>query len=52
MLFNSLWGFGPKAADKLYKKGFRTIQDLEKNQNLLTYWQKVSNSNFHSDLNC
>jgi len=41
MLFNSIWGFGPIAANKLYKKGFRTLEDLKKNQDLLTHWQKI-----------
>jgi DNA polymerase lambda len=36
-----VWGLGPKGAQKLYDKGFKTIEDLRKNPDVLTTMQKV-----------
>lgn len=36
-----VWGIGPKLALKLYKQGIRSIDDLRKNQHLLTDIQKI-----------
>jgi DNA polymerase lambda len=36
-----VWGIGPRNAVTLYGKGMRTIDDLIKNQNLLTNMQKI-----------
>lgn len=40
-LFTGIWGIGPSRAELLYKKGFRTIEDLRKNQSYLTDNQKI-----------
>jgi nucleotidyltransferase/DNA polymerase involved in DNA repair len=31
-----VWGLGPKGAEKLYNKGIKSIDDLRKNEELLT----------------
>jgi DNA polymerase lambda len=40
-LFDSVWGIGVETATRFYQKGFRTLEDLRKNEHLLNVWQKV-----------
>eukprot|EP00347_Sterkiella_histriomuscorum_P009071 403342628 len=40
-LLEGVWGVGPKLAQKLYKQGIRSIEDLRQNQHLLTEMQKI-----------
>ncbi|CDW74543.1 helix-hairpin-helix motif family protein [Stylonychia lemnae] len=47
-LIESVWGIGPKNAQKLYDKKIRTIEDLRKNQHLLTDMQKIG-LKYHED---
>jgi len=49
-LLNSVWGIGMAMANKLYKKGIRSIEDLQKNDHLLNKNQKLGLKYFH-DLN-
>jgi DNA polymerase lambda len=35
-LLEGVWGLGPKGAEKLYNKGIKTIDDLRKNEEILT----------------
>ena len=35
-LLEGVWGLGPKGAEKLYNKGIKSIDDLIKNEDLLT----------------
>jgi DNA polymerase lambda len=35
-LLEGVWGLGPKGAEKLYNKGIKSIDDLRKNEDLLT----------------
>lgn len=39
-LFGEVWGIGPATALKLYEKGHRTLEDLEKDPSL-TKAQKI-----------
>jgi DNA polymerase/3'-5' exonuclease PolX len=48
-LFGKIHGVGPKAAEKWYNLGWRTLEDVEKNQGQLTNAQKVGLRNL-SDL--
>ncbi len=36
-----IWGVGPVAAQKLYESGIRSVEDLQKKQDLLTNAQKI-----------
>lgn len=36
-----VWGLGPRGAEKLYKQGIKTVEQLKKNQHLLTDMQKI-----------
>ena len=38
---SEVWGIGATTAERLYYKGIRTIEDLNKNQHLLNTNQKV-----------
>ena len=40
-LLEGVWGLGPKGAEKLYNKGIKSIDDLRKNEDLLTKMQKI-----------
>jgi DNA polymerase lambda len=40
-LLQSVWGIGMKQANNLYRKGIKSIEDLRKNENLLTASQKI-----------
>lgn len=40
-LFENIWGVGPKKAQELYNNGFRSIEDIRKNTDLLTKNQKI-----------
>lgn len=40
-VLEGVWGLGPRGADKLYKKGIKSIEQLRKNQHLLTDMQKI-----------
>ena len=35
-LLEGVWGLGPRGAEKLYQKGIKSIEDLRKNEDLLT----------------
>jgi DNA polymerase lambda len=39
-LFGEVWGVGPATALKLYDKGYRTLDDLQKDDSL-TYAQRI-----------
>jgi DNA polymerase/3'-5' exonuclease PolX len=39
--FEKIWGVGPAKATKLWNDGFRTINDLKKNPNVLNSQQKI-----------
>jgi DNA polymerase lambda len=39
--FTKIWGVGPEKANRLYAQGMRTLEDLQKNQHLLSDIQKV-----------
>lgn len=39
-MFGEVWGIGPTTAQKLYEKGYRTLEDL-KNEESLTHAQKL-----------
>lgn len=49
----SIWGVGPSGAEKLYEKGFRTIDDLRKaeanGESPLSSLQKIG-LKYHEDL--
>jgi nucleotidyltransferase/DNA polymerase involved in DNA repair len=36
-----VWGLGPKGAEKLYRKGIKSVEELKKNQHMLTEMQKI-----------
>ena len=40
-MFDSIWGVGIGSAHKFYSMGFRTLDDLKKNEHILTDWMKV-----------
>jgi len=40
-LLAKVWGVGPQAAQKLYSKGIKTIEQLRKKEDLLTSMQKI-----------
>lgn len=40
-LLESVWGIGPSNAQKFYDKKIRTIEDLRKNQIMLTEMQRI-----------
>ena len=40
-MFAKIWGVGAVAAQKLYQSGFRSIEELRKNPEILTQYQKV-----------
>jgi len=39
--FTTIWGVGPAKAKSLYEKGMRSIDELEKNKNLLSTQQQI-----------
>ena len=39
--FEKIWGVGPVAAQKLYQKGVRSVEELRDIQDLLTAFQKI-----------
>lgn len=39
--FQKIWGVGPVKARELYNKGMRSIEDIQKNQHLLTEQQQI-----------
>jgi len=47
-LFGSVWGIGPTTAEKFYKKGHRSLEDL-KNDRSLTPPQRIG-LEFHDDI--
>jgi DNA polymerase lambda len=40
-VLEGIWGLGPRGAEKLYAKGIKTVEDVRKNQHLLTDMQKI-----------
>lgn len=36
-----VWGVGPRGAEKLYKQGIKTVEELRKNQQMLTEMQRI-----------
>uniref|UniRef100_A0A6C0ELQ2 DNA-directed DNA polymerase n=1 Tax=viral metagenome TaxID=1070528 RepID=A0A6C0ELQ2_9ZZZZ len=44
--FQKVWGIGPSKANSLYDQGMRSINDLRKNQNLLTASQRIGLKHF------
>jgi DNA polymerase beta len=49
ILFQNIWGVGPKKAEKLYEAGFREISELKKDTSLLTTQQKIG-LKYYNDL--
>jgi DNA polymerase beta len=41
ILFQNIWGVGPKKAEKLFEAGFRDISDIKKDMRLLTTQQQI-----------
>ena len=40
-VLEGVWGLGPRGADKLYKQGIKTIEDLRKKEHVLTEMQRI-----------
>ena len=50
-LFTNIWGVGDVKANDLYNKGYRTLEDIKKNINVLNRQQQIGFKYYHDLLN-